>query len=92
MWPLMVCFVEEPAFVLIRKTVHTRLLDPCRAKLVFVLWQSAILPLLPEGEREKKPFPGNFGCAGRDTEECQTKREWLTACRSGRTVDFYHPR
>lgn len=48
-------FVEEPAFVLIWKTVHTRLLDPCRAELcscvcVCVLWQSANLPLLPEGK------------------------------------------
>lgn len=89
-------FVEEPAFVLIWKTVDTRLLDPCRAELcscVCVCCGNLLtyLYFLKGRGGEKTPFPGNFGRAGRDAEECQTKRERLAAWGRGGTLDFDHP-
>lgn len=59
------------------------LLDPCRATLVCVLWQSTTYLYFLKGREKKKCLSQVILAVLGVTQECQTKRETLAACRRG---------
>lgn len=72
------------------KTVHTGWLDPWRAKLVCMLWQSTNLPLLPGGEKKSlsQVILAVLGVTLKNVKQRESGRLHVEA--EG-IEDFYHP-